>query len=226
MIRLKKPKKVFNADGTENKKGQVTHIVRLPIQVSDRTNLETAWVTDIGEEDFVIGLTWLKRWNPTINWTTREMVMRKIGYLHAKNTKSQEIAQEVISQQKEETFKEKFPKGFEQFKPLFNDKKGDRVPETRPYDHAIELKPDWKPIDAKVYPLPPAEDKALKKWIDHNQQVGYISPSKLPISSSFFYVKKKDGSLRPTIDYQKLNDMTIKNKYPLPVKGQVLPKQY
>ena len=67
MIRLKKPKKVFNADGTENKKGQVTHIVQLPIQVSDRTNMETMWVTDIGEEDFVIGLTWLKQWNPTIN---------------------------------------------------------------------------------------------------------------------------------------------------------------
>lgn len=60
MIRLKKPKKVFNADGIENKKGQVTHIVRLPIQVSDRTNMETMWVTDIGEEDFIIGLTWLK----------------------------------------------------------------------------------------------------------------------------------------------------------------------
>lgn len=68
--------------------------------------------------------------------------MRKMRYLRAKNTKSQEIAQEIIVQQKEETFEDKFPKGVEQFKPLFDDKKGDHIPDTCPYDYAIELKPD------------------------------------------------------------------------------------
>ena len=60
-IRLKKPWKVYNADGTMNKTGQVTHIVKTTLQLSDHRKEEVIWVTDIGEEDFVIGLTWLKR---------------------------------------------------------------------------------------------------------------------------------------------------------------------
>ena len=36
------------------------------------------------------------------------------------------------------------------------------------------------------------------------------------MASPFFFVKKKDGKLRPVQDYRKLNAGTIKNKYPLP----------
>ena len=42
---------------------------------------------------------------------------------------------------------------------------------------------------------------------------GYIEESKSPYVSLFFFIKKKDGKLRPVQDYQKLNEYTIKNKY-------------
>ena len=42
--------------------------------------------------------------------------------------------------------------------------------------------------------------------------------------SPFFFIKKKDGSLRPVQDYCKLNDMTIKNRYPLPLIQELLDK--
>ena len=48
--------------------------------------------------------------------------------------------------------------------------------------------------------------------------------SKSPMASPFFFIKKKDGSLRPVQDYQKLNDMTIKNKYPLPLIQELIDK--
>ena len=46
---------------------------------------------------------------------------------------------------------------------------------------------------------------------------GYISKSKSPFASPFFFIKKKDGKLCPVQDYWKLNEYTIKNKYPLPL---------
>lgn len=42
-------------------------------------------------------------------------------------------------------------------------------------------------------------------------------PSSSPAGAGFFFVKKKDGSLHPCIDYRGLNDITVKNRYPLPL---------
>lgn len=44
------------------------------------------------------------------------------------------------------------------------------------------------------------------------------------MASPFFFVKKKDGKLRPVQDYQKLNEMTVKNKYPLPLIQELVDK--
>lgn len=51
---------------------------------------------------------------------------------------------------------------------------------------------------------------------------GYIRPSQSPISSPFFFIKKKDGNLRPVQDYQRLNEMTVKNRYPLPLISELM----
>ncbi len=44
------------------------------------------------------------------------------------------------------------------------------------------------------------------------------------MASPFFFVKKKDGKLRPVQDYRKLNKMTIKNRYPLPLISELMDK--
>ena len=44
------------------------------------------------------------------------------------------------------------------------------------------------------------------------------------MASPFFFIKKKDGSLRPVQDYRKLNEMTIKNRYPLPLISELIDK--
>ena len=74
-----------------------------------------------------------------------------------------------------------------------------------------------KLLTAKIYPITAGEDEKLQEFIDEQRAKGYIHPSKSPYASPFFFVKKKDGKLRPVQDYQKLNEYTIKDKYLLPL---------
>ena len=54
-------------------------------------------------------------------------------------------------------------------------------------------------------------------YVSESLGQGYIRPSTSPVSSSLFFVKKKDGGLRPCIDYRSLNQITVKYSYPLPL---------
>ncbi len=53
--------------------------------------------------------------------------------------------------------------------------------------------------------------------IQESITAGLICHSSSPAGTGFFFVKKKDGSLPPCIDYSGLNDITVKNRYPLPL---------
>jgi hypothetical protein len=108
------------------------------------------------------------------------------------------------------------PLEYQQHVKVFNEEASNRFPPSRPWDHAIKLKEDTpKAIDCKVYPVTPTEDKALLKFLKDMQKRGYIQPSKSPFASSFFFIRKKDGKLRPVQDYPKLNQWTTPNRYPL-----------
>ena len=89
-------------------------------------------------------------------------------------------------------------------------------PPEREDDHAINLKPDAPSImDCKVYPLNAKELEAMAKWIKENLDRKYIHLSKSAYAVPFFFIKKKDGSLRPIQDYRALNVQTIRDTYPL-----------
>ena len=83
---------------------------------------------------------------------------------------------------------------------VFDKKKAKWFPEPWPWDHAINLKPDFVPRDCKVYPLTPQEHTEMDKFIDENLAKGYIWPSKSPMASPFFFVAKKSRDLRPCQD--------------------------
>lgn len=57
----------------------------------------------------------------------------------------------------------------------------------------------------------------MEEYIQEALKQGYIHPSTSPAASSFFFVAKKDGGLRPCIDYRALNKITVKFQYPLPL---------
>ena len=72
------------------------------------------------------------------------------------------------------------------------------------------------PISIPPYRMAPLELLELKKQLQELLDKGYIRPSVSPWGAPVLFVKKKDGTLRLCIDYRKLNQITVKNKYPLP----------
>ena len=57
----------------------------------------------------------------------------------------------------------------------------------------------------------------VKKQIKELLEKGYIRPSSSPWGAPVLFVEKKDGTLRMCVDYRSLNEVAIKNKYPLPM---------
>ena len=72
--------------------------------------------------------------------------------------------------------------------------------------------------------MSPNEQKELDAFFEENLKSHRIHPSKSPMASPVFFVKKKDGSLRFVQDSWKLNDITIKNAYPLPLVPDIMNK--
>ena len=64
--------------------------------------------------------------------------------------------------------------------------------------------------------MAPAELKELQVQLQELVDKGFIRPSVSPWGAPVLFVRKRDGSLRLCIDYRKLNQVTVKNKYPLP----------
>ncbi|XP_019196080.1 PREDICTED: uncharacterized protein LOC109189913 [Ipomoea nil] len=64
--------------------------------------------------------------------------------------------------------------------------------------------------------MAPKEMQELKTQLQDLLDKGYIHPSTSPWGAPVLFVKKKDGSMRLCIDYRELNQVTVKNKYPLP----------
>ncbi|KAL0149577.1 hypothetical protein M9458_055104, partial [Cirrhinus mrigala] len=99
---------------------------------------------------------------------------------------------------------------------VFSKSRATSLPPHRPYDCAIDLLPGTSPPKGHLYSLSSPEREAMDKYISESLNAGLIRPSSSPAGAGFFFVKK-DGSLRPCIDYRGLNDITIRNRYPLPL---------
>jgi hypothetical protein len=80
----------------------------------------------------------------------------------------------------------------------------------------IELLPGTPPISKRPYGMPVNELVELKKQIAELQVKGFICHSSSPWGALMLFVDKKDGTQWMCVDYRSLNEVTIKNKYPLP----------
>ena len=68
------------------------------------------------------------------------------------------------------------------------------------------------------------EEEALNQWLDKQLKARLIVESKSRYIVPYFYIQKKDGSLRLVQDYRKLNQVTKKDKMPLPLIGEIINK--
>lgn len=107
------------------------------------------------------------------------------------------------------------PVVYHDFLDVFSKKEAETLPPHRPYDYLIELLPGVEVPFGRILPLSELELAAPKDYIDDNLKKGFICPSTSPAGACFFFVEKKDHSLRPCIDYHELNKVTVKKFYPL-----------
>uniref|UniRef100_A0A3Q2EG98 Gypsy retrotransposon integrase-like protein 1 n=1 Tax=Cyprinodon variegatus TaxID=28743 RepID=A0A3Q2EG98_CYPVA len=114
------------------------------------------------------------------------------------------------------------PEQYHDLKQVFSKTLACSLPPHRPYDCGIDLLPGAPLPTSRLYNISRAERQALEKYIKESLAAGLIRPSSSPLGAGFFFVSKKDGSLRPCIDYRGLNAITVKNKYPLPLLSSAL----
>ncbi len=73
-----------------------------------------------------------------------------------------------------------------------------------------------------LYSQSTEELKAVKQYLVENLDKGFIVPSQAPFSSPVLFVKKPSSGLRFCVDYRKLNQLTKKDRYPLPLINKTL----
>ena len=81
-----------------------------------------------------------------------------------------------------------------------------------------------KELNAKTYAMMLKEEEVLNQWLDKQLKARLIVELKSRYVAPYFYILKKDGSLWLVQDYKKLNQVTIKDKMPLPLIGEVIDK--
>ena len=109
------------------------------------------------------------------------------------------VAQQLAEQATDKTihpWDQIVPPQYHQHARVFSETEAHRFPESREWDHAIDLKADApSTLDCKVYPLSPGEDIALQTFLSENLAKGYIRPSKSPYAFPFFFLMKKNGKV-------------------------------
>ena len=114
--------------------------------------------------------------------------------------------------------KVKIPTNYSDFSDVFSKEKALVLLEiTNLNQHAIKLQEGQQSPYGPIYSLGPVELKTLKTYIKTNLANGLIRPLKSPAGAPILFVRKPSGSLRLCINYQSLNNLTIKNWYLLPL---------
>jgi hypothetical protein len=90
------------------------------------------------------------------------------------------------------------------------------MPPDRDIEFVMELKPGTTPIYKTPYSMATPELAELKEHVKELLEKGFIHPSSSPWGAPVIFVLKKDDTQRLCVDYRALNEVTVKNKYPLP----------
>jgi len=109
------------------------------------------------------------------------------------------------------------PRRFHKWLKVFKKVESERMPTRKIWDHAIDLKEEFKASKVRVYPLSRNEREEVQQFIQDHLRKGYIRSSKSPQTSPVFFVGKKNGGKCMVMDYHRLNKQMVKNNYLLPL---------
>jgi hypothetical protein len=200
----------------------------------------------------VLGMSWLRKHNPTIEWSAKCVTFDSVYC----STTCLPISNSVLANVGgTENHLEDVPEdlgGVEVFQPLegiprevggvvdiplegipielhdymevFSEDKVTELPPHHPYDLEIVLLDENKQVNGPVYPLRLSDDEELRKILKEQLDKGLIRPSKSRYSSPVIFVPKKNGKRRMCVDYRALNANTVSNTYPLPLIQSLVEK--
>jgi hypothetical protein len=177
----------------------------------------------------ILGYPWFATAQPKIDWARGWIDHSQLPIvLRARDAaKAQFAARKIglppikIRRGRVETTDQRIPPHYKRYAKVFSEEESKRLPPERPWDHTIDLK-EGAPstLISRDIRLSQLEQEELKKFLKEHQEQGTIRPSKSPYAAAFFFIRKKNGKLRPVQDYRPVNAWTIRNKYPLPLIPQ------
>jgi hypothetical protein len=164
--------------------------------------------------DVILGINWMKRHRALLDTAARTVHLESPEHGNATlrlaltpvtsavvhHTAAQNLEDILVAYEFPDVFPEDLP----------------GMPPDQDVEFINELQSGMTPISRRPYRMTPTELAELKVQLNELLDNGYIHPSFSPWSCPSLFVKKKYQSLRLCIDYQPLNAITIKNKYPLP----------
>lgn len=201
-------------DGSSLSDGPVTRQT-LPLRMTIGPNHQEYVTFDVIPSPLypvLLGQPWLKCHNPRIDWTNQRVSLDSPSC-----TKFCSLSHVIL-----QVGEVQLPHVYKDFVDVFNKSNADTLPPHRSYDCPIDLLPGAKLPSGRVYPLSQPELCHLKQYLEDNLKKGFIRPSSSPVASGIFFVRNKDGSLWPIIDYREMNKITIKNRYPLPLIPELI----
>ncbi|KAI2655102.1 Transposon Tf2-9 polyprotein [Labeo rohita] len=205
---LSQPLKVTAIDGRPLTLSPITHRTQeLTLIIENHSEVIRFYVTKIPSPAIILGHPWLVTHDPLISWTSRRIIhwgatCQELCLRARVGTCSGEPGALDVDH-------EAIPVQYRDLVEVFSRRSAARLPPHRPYDLAIDL-------------VPGAEQLAMEEYVAEGLRAGTIRPSSSPAAAGFFFVKKKDGGLRPCVDYRGLNQITVKNRHPLPLTNTAL----
>nr|AAM01169.1 Putative retroelement [Oryza sativa Japonica Group] len=161
--------------------------------------------------DVILGMDWLSRHRGVIDCANRKVTLTNSNgetvSFFASSPKSHGVVLNQVALQ-EIPIVQDYPDVFPEDLP--------GMPPKRDIEFRIDLVPGTNPIHKRPYRMAANELAEVKKQVDDLLQKGYIRPSTSPWGAPVIFVEKKDHTQRMCVDYRALNEVTIKNKYPLP----------
>jgi transposase InsO family protein len=133
------------------------------------------------------------------------------------------IIEEMSPQEEETENKEKIPQAHHPMAKAFSKLESNGMPPWRAgTDHVVRIDGSFDPGYCPLYKQSLEELKVYKEYITEKLHLGFIEPSSVPFASPVLMARMPNGKLRFCVDYRKLNAITKKDKYPLPLIDELL----
>jgi transposase InsO family protein len=199
--------------------------------------------TNLKGFDVILGMPWLREVDPSVSWKEGSWAYRPEGLSGIEEATLADI-------QKAERSGERvyavwvtpesrgqvrsilaytvtsssltLPAEFADFADVFSEEGAGSLPDASRVVHSIDLAEGKTAPWGPIYALNPRELRILREYLESSMEKGWIQKSESPAGAPILFVPKKDGTLRLCVDYRRLNEVTIKNRHPLPLISETI----